>query len=149
MRALLFASACAFAFVTTAACAEPWVDWSPKKGFYNVTAVKVDPNHIDDYLVGIKKIWVPGEEYAKKQGLIDNYEVLVNVNAAGASANVLLVEHVTSFATMDPNKKRDQDMEKAMYAMMPKDQQDTMVQGFDKYRTFVGQEMWQAVEFPK
>jgi hypothetical protein len=148
MKAVLFAGACALA-VVTAASAEPWVDWSPMKGVYNVTAVKVDPNHIDDYLVGIKKVWVPGEEYAKKQGLIDNYEVLVNVNSAGAAANVLLIEHLTSFAAMDPNKKRDQEMMKAMYAQMPKDQQNSMVSGFDKYRTFVGQEMWQAVEFPK
>jgi len=148
IKSLLCAGFCAVA-MAAAASAEPWVDWSPQKGVWNVTAVKVDPNHIDDYLVGLKKAWVPGEEYAKKQGLIDHYEVLVNVNAAGAAANVLLIEHATSFATMDPNKKRDEEMQKAMYAMMPKDQQESLVNGFDKYRTFVGQEMWQAVEFSK
>ena len=148
MKGLLFASACAFA-VVTAASAEPWVDWSPAKGVWSVTAVKVDANHIDDYLTGLKKVWVPGEEYAKKQGIIDQYQVMVNVNAAGAQANVLLIEHLPSFAMLDPNKKRDQDMQKAMYAAMPKDQQDAMVGGFDKYRTFVGSDMWQTVDFAK
>ena len=148
MKSVLFAGACALALAMPA-MAEEWVDYAPQKGVWNVTAVKVDPNHIDDYLTGLKKVWVPGEEWAKKQGMIDAYEVMVNVNAAGGGANVLLIEHLTSFAMMDPNKKRDQDMEKAMLAMMPKDQQSSMVTGFDKYRTFVGQELWQAVDFTK
>ena len=148
MKSILFAGACALAFVSSAS-AEMWTDWSPAKGVWNVTSVKVDPNHIDDYLVGLKKVWVPGEEYAKKQGMIDQYMVMVNVNAAGGASNVLLIDHSTSFATMDPNKKRDQEAQKAMQAMMPKDQSDAMVSGFDKYRTFVGQDMWQTVEFAK
>jgi hypothetical protein len=40
-------------------------------------------------------------------------------------------------------------MEAAMSAMMPEDQQKGMVEGFDKYRTFVGDDMWQSVEFAK
>jgi len=148
MKSVLFAGACALV-VALPACAEPWVDWSPQKGVYSVTAVHVDPNHIDDYLTGLKKTWLPGEEYAKKNGMIDSYEIMVNVNAAGTGANVLLIEHLPSFAALDPNKKRDQDMEKAMLAQMPKNQQDTMVAGFEKYRSFVGNELWQPVEFNK
>jgi len=148
MKAVLFASVCAFA-VVTAASAEPWVDWSPAKGVYSVTAIKCDPNHIDDYLTGLKKSWVPGEEYAKAHGMIDSYEVMVKVNAAGGDANILLIEHLPSFAMLDPNKKRDQEMEKAMLAQMPKDKSDAMVAGFEKYRTFVGEDMWQPVEFTK
>jgi len=147
MKTVLFAGVCAFALIT-AASAEPWIDWSPQKGVWSVTSVKVDPNHVDDYLTGLKKVWVPGEEYAKKQGMIDQYEVMVNVNAA-AGANVLLIEHLTSFAMLDPNKKRDMEMQKAMEAQMPKTQQEGMVAGFDKYRSFVGSDLWQSVEFSK
>jgi hypothetical protein len=150
MKSMLFAGAIALVLVSVApASAKPWVDWSPKKGVWQVTAVKVDPNHIDDYLTGLKKVWVPGEEYAKQHGLIDMYDVMVKVNAADGQANVLLVEHLTSFGMLDPNKKRDQDMEAAMDAMMSQDQQKGMVEGFDKYRTFVGDDMWQSVEFAK
>lgn len=148
LKAVVFAGAAALALLLPAA-AEPWVDWAPQKGFYSVTAVKVDPNHIDDYLTGLRKGWLPGEELAKKNGMIDHYEILVNVNAAGGGANVLLVEHMPSFALLDPNKKRDQDMQKAMEAQMPKAQSDAMVSGFDKYRTFVGNDMWQTIDLTK
>jgi hypothetical protein len=146
MKALLMAGALALA---PPAAAEPWVDWAPKTGAVAVTAIHVDPNHIDDYLTGLKKVWVPGEEYAKKQGTIVGYEILVNVNAAGQGPNVLLVEHLPNFAVLDPNKKRDLDTQKAMEALMPKTQQDGMVAGFDKYRTFLASELWQPVEFLK
>jgi hypothetical protein len=43
-----------------------------------------------------------------------------------------------SLPLSEPNKKRDQDMQKAIEAQLPKTQQDTMVAGFEKYRTFVG-----------
>jgi hypothetical protein len=148
MKSMLVAGALALAF-TLPAAAKPWVDWSPKKGVWSVTAVKVDPNHIDDYLTGLKKVWVPGEEYAKQHGFIDMYDVMVKVNAADGHANVLLIEHIPSFAMMDPNKQRDQDMEKAMDAMMSEDMQKGMVEGFDKYRSFVGDDLWQSVEFSK
>ena len=149
MKSVLLAGACALALCCASAVAEPWVDYTPQKGVWEVTALKVDPNHIDDYLTGLKKAWVPGEEYAKKQGLIDQYEVMVKVNAGDGQANVLLIEHRPSFATLDPDKKRDQAMLKAMEAAMPKDQSDALVAGFDKYRSFVGDEFWQTVEFNK
>ena len=148
MKAIWFAGAVALA-VAGPAAAEPWVDWTPQKGVISVTAVHVDPNHIDDYLTGLKKIWLPGEEYAKKTGQIVSYEILVNVNASGTGPNVLLVEHLPSFAVLDPNKKRDLEAQKAIEAMAPKSQQDAAVAGFDKYRTFVGADLWQMVEFTK
>lgn len=148
MKAIL--AACTFALaVALPAAADPWVDWQPKTGVISVTAVHVDPNHIDDYLTGLKKIWLPGEEYAKKQGQIVGYDILVNVNASGTGPNVLLVEHLPNFAVLDPNKKRDMDAIKAMDAAAPKATQESMVAGFEKYRTFVGSDLWQAVEFTK
>jgi hypothetical protein len=148
MKAIWFAAVVALALAGPAA-AEPWVDWAPQKGVISVTAVHVDPNHIDDYLTGLKKIWLPGEEYAKKNGQIVSYEILVNVNAAGTAPNVLLVEHLPNFAVLDPNKKRDLDAQKAVEAVAPKTQQDTAVAGFDKYRTFIQSDLWQPVEFTK
>ena len=148
MKAILLAGAFALALAVPAA-ADPWVDWAPKTGVVAVTAVHVDPNHIDDYLTGLKKVWLPGEEYAKKNGQIVGYEILVNINAAGPGPNVLLVEHLPNFAVLDPNKKRDLDAMKAMEAVAPKTQQDAAVAGFDKYRTFVGNDLWQMVEFTK
>lgn len=148
MKALFLAGAAALAF-SVSASADPWVDYTPQKGLYSVIGVKVDPNKIDDYLKGLKKVWLPGEELAKKQGIIDSYEILINVNAANPGANVLLIEHVTSFAQLDPNKKRDLEIQKAIEAATPKSESDAMVSGFDKYRVFTSQDMWQAIEFTK
>jgi len=148
MKAMLSAGAMALAF-TVCASAEPWVDYAPQKGLYVVTGVKVDPNKIDDYLKGLKKVWVPGEEIAKKQGIIDSYEIMLNMNNTGSGANVLLIEHMTSFAQLDPNKKRDLELQKAIEASVPKNESDSAVAGFDKYRVFTGTEMWQPIEFTK
>ena len=148
MKAWLLTSVCTLAFCVSAA-ADPWVDYTPQKGVYSVTGVKVDPNKVDDYLKGLKKVWLPGEEYAKKQGYIDSYEILLNVNAMGPGPNVLLVEHLTSFAQLDPNKKRDLEAQKALEALVPKTAADSAVAGFDKYRVFTGSDLWQAVELTK
>ncbi len=148
MKAIVLAGAVALGLAVPAA-ADPWVDWAPKNGVVSVTAIHVDPNHIDDYLTGLKKVWLPGEEVAKKQGVIEGYMILVNVNASGLGPNVLLVEHLPNFAALDPNKKRDLEMKKAVEAITPKSQSDAAVAGFEKYRTFVGADLWQQVEFTK
>jgi len=108
--------------------------------------VKVDPNHIDDYIVGLKRTWVPGEEAAKRHGIIDWYGINVKMNGGDGQANVVLVEHVVSAAMLDPDKARDQAMEKESFAAMPKDQMDAKVKDFDKYRTFVGDDYYTELD---
>jgi hypothetical protein len=150
MKILLAAGACALAFAcTTPAFAKQWVDYTPQKGYWQVTTVAVEPNKIDDYLTGLKATWVPGEEIAKKQGLIDDYEVMVKLDAMDGKGNVMMAVHHTSFASLDPNKARDQSMEKAMEAVVPKDKSDAAVAGYDKYRHFVGEDIWMPVTFTK
>jgi len=80
----------AAAFAVSTAYADEYKDYTPEKGVWQVTTVKVDPNHIDDYLVGLKKSWIPDVELSKKHGLIDNYFVMVNANGADPDGNVLL-----------------------------------------------------------
>ncbi|HEY0281355.1 MAG TPA: hypothetical protein VGC27_01890 [Rhizomicrobium sp.] len=150
MKSVLFAGVCALALsCTIPASAKQWVDYSPQKGYWEVMSVKVDPNKIDDYLTGLKATWVPGAEIAKKSGLIDDYEVMIKLNAADGNGNVLLCLHYTSFANLDPNKKRDQALDKEFEAALPKDKADAAVAGFDKIRTFVGDDIYVPVTFTK
>jgi hypothetical protein len=150
MKSKLFAFALAGAVVFSGAvAAEPYVDYTPHKGVWHVTTVRVDPNHIDDYLVGLKKVWVPGEEIAKAHGLIDGYQVMVKMNASDGQGNVLLIEHYPSMASLDADQARDQAMEKEVFAVMPKADSAQMVTGFDKYRTFVGDDYWNEMSFNK
>lgn len=72
-------------FVAGAAMAEPYQDYTPQKGLWHVVTVKVDPNHIDEYVTGLKKEWASGEEVAKKHGLVDSYTIMVKINASGGS----------------------------------------------------------------
>ena len=140
------ATAVAMTALGSAVFAEPYVDYTPKKGFTHVQFIKVDPNHLDDYIVGLKKTWVPGEEAAKRHGVIDYYGIDVKLNGADGGANVALIEHVVSAAMLDPDKARDQAVEKESFAAMPKDQMDAKVKDFDKYRTFVGDDYYTELD---
>lgn len=132
-----------------AAYAEPYVDYMPQKGVWHVTTVKVDPNHIDDYVTGLKKTWVTAEEIAKKHGLIDSYQIMIKLNGSDGQGNVLLLEHYPSIASLDPDQARDQAMERENYAAVPKSDGEKAVAGYDKYRVFVGDDYWTDISFGK
>ncbi|HWD67850.1 MAG TPA: hypothetical protein VG227_07815 [Caulobacteraceae bacterium] len=134
--------------MATAAAAEPYVDYTPERGAIEVTSVKVDPNHVDDYLTGLSKDWVKGQEMAKRHGLIDWFSVEVKLNPSGG-ANVIFLQHYPSLANLEPDKARDQAMMAEARAAVPKDKEDTIVAGYDKYRTFVSDELWTYVDFSK
>lgn len=149
MRNILFAAGLAVgAVAASAAWSEPYVDYTPVKGAWEVTTIKVDPNHIDDYLSGLRKGWVPIMETLKKHGVIDQYLILQKLNS-GAGSNVQLIQHFTSLGVMDPDKARDQAIEKEIDAQMSKDVSAKMIQGFDKYRTFESDEVWTEVDMSK
>jgi hypothetical protein len=149
MNKTLLAIGLAAGLLTTgAAFAEPYTDYTPVKGAWHVTTIKVDPNHIDDYVTGLKKTWATGEELAKKHGIIDQYMILEKLNA-GAGANVQLIEHYPSLANLEPDKARDLALQKEGEAMVSKDNMMKSVGEFDKYRTFVSDEFWTSLEFTK
>lgn len=59
------------------ASAKQYVDYAPEKGLWEIVAVDVDPNHVDDYLAGLRKSEVPSFEVMKSHGIIDAYKFLV------------------------------------------------------------------------
>jgi hypothetical protein len=134
--------------LSAAAVAEPYVDYTPRTGVTEVQMMKVDPNHIDDYLTGLRHEWVAGQELAKRHGVIDSYQLMVKMNAGGGP-NVVLISHYPSMANLEPNKERDMAMRKEGLAMIPKEKSDADVAGFEKYRTFVSDDYWVAVDFNK
>lgn len=134
--------------MAASAFAEPYVDYTPKTGVTEVQMIKVDPNHIDDYLTALRHEWVAGQELAKRHGVIDSYQVVVKLNG-GAGANVAFITHYPSLANLEPNQARDMAMRKEGLAMQPKEKSDATIAGFDKYRTFVSDDFWTAVDFPK
>ena len=151
MRALIGVCAVAglLTVAGTVALADQWVDYTPTKGVWSKTLVHVEPSRIDDYLVALKKTWVPAEEMAKKHGLIDNYFVQVAVNSDTSGPNVLLGEHYVSMAVLDPNKERDMAMRAELEQMMPKTAAMAEQTERAKYRTIVSTQMWKGIDFTK
>ena len=150
MKALILPMAVAAAYLFAGpANAEPYVDYMPQKGVWHVQTIRVDPNHIDDYVTALKKEWVIGEEISKKHGLIDYYGVKIKMNAADGKGNVLLLEHYPNMSLLEMDQARDQAILKENYAATPKATSDEKVKEFDKYRTFVGDDYWNDIEYTK
>jgi hypothetical protein len=131
-----------------AVSAEPYKEWTPGKGAIEVVTIKVEPNHVDDYLTGLAKSWVPDQESRKKHGYIRDYFVSVKLNG-GAGANVLLGTVYADMSALEPDKARHDTMHAEALARMSQEESDKMVAGYDKYRTFVSDDIWRPVEFPK
>ena len=143
MRVILGAIAAAATFVvSTPALSEPYVDYTPQRGYWQINAVEVDPNHVDDYLTGLRKSGVGGLEIRKKHGLIDDYKYMVRRGYVKGSPNVLIMTHVPSSALMDPDKARDQAIQKEVDSQFSKEQDKAAIAGYDKYRTFIDSAEW-------
>jgi len=139
----------ALAAIAVPAISEVYVDYTPQKGYWNITAVEVDPNHVDDYLAGLRRTQVPGFELLKKRGMIDDYKFIVRRGHVKESPNVLIMTHSPSYAFEDPDKARDQAIEKEMLAQMSKKDGDAAVAGYEKYRTLMDDSMWTEVSMTK
>lgn len=74
---------------------------------------------------------------------------MVKINPADGAGNMLLIEHIPDMALMEPNKARDQAIEKENYAAVSKAAQNTMRTGRSSYRSFVGDDYWSELTFPK
>ena len=143
MKRVIGAALLAAAFgVSTQAVAEPYVDYTPQKGYWQINAIEVDPNHVDDYLTGLRHSQVSGFEVLKRRGLIDNYKFMVRNGYVKGSPNVLIMTHSPTSATLDADKARDQAVQNEMYSVFSKDQGKTAVAGYEKYRTFIDDGQW-------
>jgi hypothetical protein len=151
MKSLAYAllSGGIFLSFSCAAQADPWVDYTPAKGVWDKTYVHVDSSRIDDYLVALKKTWVPEQERAKKHGLVDQYVVQVLANPATTGPNVMLGIHYLSMAALDPEKSRDMAMQAEAEKAIPKAASAAEQEVRAKYRTIVREELWTSVDYGK
>jgi hypothetical protein len=151
MKPIGMAAAAAIAglALSATAMAETWVDWSPGKGVTEKQYVRVAPGHLDDYLTGLRKTWIPRQELLKKHGVISDYVILLRDHRDGPEDTVALIVIYPSAAAMDPDRTRDMAIEKEYRAQISKDQTDAMQAQYGSYRTRVADETWRTAEFPK
>ncbi len=143
------AGALAFAFVSMPCAAEPYVDYTPQKGYWTISAIEVDPNHVDDYLTGLRTSQGSAFNVLKRRGLIDDYRFMVRNGYVKGLPNVLIMTHSPSTALIDPDQARDQAVEKEIYQAFSKEKGDAAVRGYEKYRTFIDTGDWGVVVMNK
>jgi hypothetical protein len=149
LQAAIVSLALALSATAGVASAEMYKDYTPGPGVWTSTAIEVDPNHVDDYLTGLKASDIPGLEILKKHGLIDNYTLMVSDTYVAGTPNVIISVHYVNAAALEPDQARDQMIEKEIYAAVPKAQGDTAIAGYEKYRKFLQITTWRSVEFTK
>ena len=149
MKTIALCALGAIALSAAPAGAKPYVDYTPQKGYWDINAVEVDPNHVDDYLTGLSKSLIPVFETLKRRGLIDQYKFMSRSGYVKGSPNVLIMTHSRSFATLDAERERDLAVEKEINAAFSEAQQDAAIAGYEKYRTFVDNAQWIDIELKK
>jgi hypothetical protein len=150
IRKLIAAGAFALGLMSASgAMAEPYVDYTPEKGVWDISAIEVDLNHVDDYLAGLRKTQIPVFEILKNHGIIDDYKIVVRNGYVKGSPSVLIETHYPSYAMLAPDKARDQMIQKEIYAKMSKSEGDKAVAGYEKYRTFIDDGLWNEATFTK
>ncbi|HSZ52071.1 MAG TPA: hypothetical protein VK801_10910 [Caulobacteraceae bacterium] len=131
------------------AAAETWVDWSPGKGVTEKQYISVAPGHLDDYMTGLRKTWVPQQEIRKKHGVITDYVILLRDHRDSPDDQICLITVYPSGAAMDPDRTRDMAIESEYRAQLSKAQSDEMQAQYGTYRKRVADETWRTVEFSK
>jgi hypothetical protein len=133
----------------SAAVADQYVDYTPQKGVWEINAIQVDPNHVDDYLTGLRKSDVPVFEVLKAHGLIDDYRFMVRTGYSKDAPDVLIFTHFTSLAALEPDQARDKTIEKEIYSKFSKEQGQAAVAAYEKYRQFLDDSYWTEVKMAK
>lgn len=149
MKTIALCALGAIALAATPAAAKPYVDYTPQKGYWDINAVEVDPNHVDDYLTGLSKSLIPVFETLKRRGLIDQYKFMSRTGYVKGSPNVLILTHSQSYATLDAERERDLAIEREINAAFSEAKQDAAVAGYEKYRTFIDNAQWIDIEMKK
>jgi hypothetical protein len=129
--------------------AKPYVDYSFGKGIWEVNQIEVDPNHVDDYLTGLKQSEIPGFEIMKKHGVIDGYSFSVKNGYTKGMPNVVIAVHYVSADGLMPNQARDEMIEKEITATFSEQAGKAAIAGYEKYRTFVDDSTWMDVTFKR
>lgn len=145
IRKLVYGVVAATCLFGSVALARQYKDYMPQKGVWEINAIEVDPNHIDDYLTGLRKSQVPGFEVMRAHGVIDSYRFLVRNGYNKGSPNVLIETHLTSAAMLEPDQARDQMIEREIYAKFSEADGKIAVAGYEKYRQFVDNGTWSEV----
>lgn len=103
--AALAAASLAFAFAAPALADDPWpVDTGD---YVEVSMISVDDGADLQYMTHLAGQWRKGQDFAKSQGWISGYEILINQNKRPGEPDYYLITRFPRFADKAEEKKRD------------------------------------------
>ena len=113
--------------------------------YVEVSSITVDDGHGLDYAQFLASEWRARQEFAKKQGWIDSYEVLGNVHARAGEPDLILVVRYKSLPDAAEQVKRND----AMRAYNQRTDAQMAAASGDraKYRHLAGSQLWQELKF--
>ena len=104
-RAAVLAASLSFAFATPAFAQNSWpMDMGD---FVEMSGITIDDGHTLDYLNHLTGLWKRGQDFAKAQGWITGYEVLMNVNGRKGEPDVYLITRSSRMVDAAEQQKRD------------------------------------------
>jgi len=147
MKKIVTVAAVALLAGTTAQAFDVYTDYTFSKEVWNVTMVKVNPNRIDDYLEGLKQTWQSGCDIGKKMGTVLDCAIYVSDTSANRDFNTILVMKFPSGASSDPNEAQFKEFQAEMRKQLEEQKQDSLVQGYEEFRTFFNEQNFRKIEF--
>lgn len=146
-KMIVLAALAALGLAGNANAVEIFKDYVPSKAVWNVTMVKVDPNHIDDYLGGLRQSWMASCAAGKTAGTLEDCFIYVSETAAASPFNVMLVQKFTSAAMMEPNEASYNKVMAEVRKTLAEAKEKELVKGYEEYRSFFGEMNFRRIEW--
>lgn len=104
-RAAVLAASFSLVFAVPAFADDPWP--TDTGDYVEISMIKVSDGHDLHYMQFLAGQYRKNQDFAKAQGWISGYEILVNVNARPGEPDIYLVTRFPEFANKAEEKKRD------------------------------------------
>lgn len=104
-RAAILAASLSFAFASPAMAQDAWP--MDTGDFVELAAISIDDGHTLDYLNHLTGLWKKGQDFAKTQGWITGYEVMMNVYPRKGEPDVYLLVRFPRLVDAAEERKRD------------------------------------------
>jgi len=115
--------------------------------YVELSAITIDDGHNLDYMNHLANNWRKGQEFAKSQGWISSYEVMVNAYPRKGEPDVYLIVRAPRLADAAEDAKRDE----AYRAYMQRTAAQLQAESGEraKYRTLSGMMLLRELRFRK
>lgn len=104
-RAAVLAATLSLALATPALAQDAWP--MDNGDFVELSAIQIDDGHTLDYLNHLTGLWKKGQDFAKAQGWITGYEVMMNVYPRKGEPDVYLIVRFPRLVDAAEEQKRD------------------------------------------